>query len=235
MIRNRVCGRKMSAQQGTNTNPVSILYLYFSAKHIFGAKAQLLREDLATDIQIKIQVISNQLSDYLGESLQIELNINPIIIPVLNFEGVIDGKVDKILERIKYIEKKQEVRKRSCADDEVYFVNVEVKTFEVDLQAISQLICRRIDEQLKESKKVINLVIQQQVKEDFRSAEMQIKDYTNKFQSELEALVWQRESKGGEAEKICSNLQVYQTRLSEYIEELDMLEKSLDELNKTKA
>lgn len=64
---------------------------------------------------------------------------------------------------------------------------------------------------------------------------MQIKDYTNKFQSELEALVWQRESLGGEAEKICSDLQVYQTRLSEYMEELDLLEKSLDELKKTKA
>ncbi|NES04708.1 MAG: hypothetical protein F6K22_18845, partial [Okeania sp. SIO2F4] len=172
---------------------------------------------------------------YLGESLRIELNINPIIIPHLNFEGMIDEKVDKILERIKYIEQRQEVRKRKCEDDEVYFVDVEVKSFEVDLQAISELICTRIDEQIVDSAALIDLVIQQQVKEDFRSAEMQIKDYTNKFQSELEALVWQRESKGGEAEKICSNLQVYQTRLSEYIEELDMLEKSLDELNKTKA
>ncbi|MDJ0517920.1 MAG: hypothetical protein QNJ74_17275, partial [Trichodesmium sp. MO_231.B1] len=136
---------------------------------------------------------------------------------------------------IKYIEQRQEVRKRKCEQDEVYFVDVEIKSFEIDLQAILQLICTRIDEQIENSASVINLVIQQQVKEDFRSAEMQIKDYTNKFQSELEALVWQRESKGGEAEKICSNLQVYQTRLSEYIEELDMLEKSLDELNKTKA
>ncbi len=194
-----------------------------------------IRENLATDIQSKIQEISNQLSFYLGESLRIELNINPIIIPHLNFEGMIDDKVDKILERIKYIEQVQEVRKRKCEEDEVYFVDVEVKSFEVDLQAILQLICRRIDEQIVDSAALINLVIQQQVKEDFRSAEIQIKDYTNKFQSELEALVWQRESKGEETEKICSNLQVYQTRLSEYMEELDKLEKYLDELKKTKA
>ena len=194
-----------------------------------------IRENLATEIQTKIQVISNQLSTYLGEYLRIELNINPIIIPLLNFEGMIDDKVDKIMEGIKYIEQRQEVRKRKCEQDEVYFVDVEIKSFEIDLQAILQLICARIDEQIVDSAALINLVIQQQVKEDFRSAEMQIKDYTNKFQSELEALVWQRESIGGEAEKICSNLQVYQTRLSEYIEELDMLEKSLDELNKTKA
>ncbi|MGD1713218.1 dynamin family protein [Dapis sp. BLCC M172] len=194
-----------------------------------------IREDLATEIQSKIQEISNQLSVYLGEYLQIKLNINPIIIPLLNFEGMIDDKVDKILDRIRYTENKQEVKKRNCKKDEIYFVNVEVKSFEVDLQAISQLICRRIDEQLKESKKVIDLVIQQQVKEDFRSAEMQIKDYTKKFQSELEALVWQRESQAGEAEKICSNLQVYQIKLSEYVAELDKLEKYLDELKKTKA
>lgn len=97
-----------------------------------------IRENLAREIQRKIQVISNQLSAYLGKSLQIELNINPIIIPVLNFEGMIDDKVDKILGRIESIEKKQEVRKRKCADDEVYFVDVKVKTFEVDLQAILQ-------------------------------------------------------------------------------------------------
>ncbi|OZH51888.1 hypothetical protein AFK68_27970 [Hydrocoleum sp. CS-953] len=194
-----------------------------------------IRENLATEIQNKIQEISNQLSVYLGESLRIELNINPIIIPHLNFEGMIDDKVDKILERIKYIEQVQEVRKRKCEEDEVYFVDVEVKSFEVDLQAILQLICRRIDEQIVDSAAVINLVIQQQVKEDFRSAEMQIKDYTNKFQSELEALVWQRESQGEEADKIYSNLQIYQIKLSEYMEDLDMLAKSLDELKKTKA
>ncbi len=194
-----------------------------------------IRENLATDIQSKIQQISNQLSVYLGESLQIKLNINPIIIPLLNFEGMIDDKVDKILERIRYTEKKQEVKKRNCKKDEIYFVNVEVKSFEVDLQAILQLICTRIDEQIENSASVINLVIQQQVKEDFRNAEMQIKDYTNKFQSELEALVWQRESKGEETDKIYSNLQVYQIKLSEYVEELDKLEKYLDELKKTKA
>ncbi len=194
-----------------------------------------IRENLATDIQSKIQEISNQLSVYLGESLQIKLNINPIIIPLLNFEGMIDDKVDKILERIRYTEKKQEVKKRNCKKDEIYFVNVEVKSFEVDLQAILQLICTRIDEQIENSASVINLVIQQQVKEDFRNAEMQIKDYTNKFQSELEALVWQRESKGEETDKIYSNLQVYQIKLSEYVEELDKLEKYLDELKKTKA
>ncbi len=194
-----------------------------------------IRENLATEIQTKIQVISNQLSTYLGESLRIELNINPIIIPLLNFEGMIDDQVDKILERIKYIEQRQEVRKRKCEQDEVYFVDVEIKSFEIDLQAISELICTIIDEQIVDSAALINLVIQQQIKEDFHSAEMQIKDYTNKFQSELEALVWQRESLGGEAEKIYSNLQVYQTRLSEYMEELDRLEKSLDELKKTKA
>lgn len=167
--------------------------------------------------------------------MQIELNINPIIIPHLNFEGMIDDKVDKILERIKYIEQTQEVRKRKCEADEVYFVDVEVKSFEVDLQAISQLIYTRIDEQLGNSASVINLVIQQQVKEDFQSAEMQIKDYIDKFQSELEYLVWQREHQEEKTEKICSDLQVYQTRLSECMEELDMLEKSLDELKKTKA
>nr|MDJ0519685.1 dynamin family protein [Trichodesmium sp. MO_231.B1] len=97
-----------------------------------------IRENLATEIQTKIQVISNQLSTYLGEYLRIELNINPIIIPLLNFEGMIDDKVDKILEGIKYIEQRQEVRKRKCEQDEVYFVDVEIKSFEIDLQAILQ-------------------------------------------------------------------------------------------------
>lgn len=105
-----------------------------------------IRQDLAAEIQSKIQEISNQLSAYLGEYLQIELNINPIIIPLLNFEGMIDDKVDKILDRIKYIEQIQEVRKRKCEEDEVYFVDVEIKSFEVDLQAILELICTRIDE-----------------------------------------------------------------------------------------
>ncbi len=54
-------------------------------------------EDLVIDIQGKIQAISNQLFSDLSESLEIELNISLTFIPLLNFEGMIDGKVGKVL------------------------------------------------------------------------------------------------------------------------------------------
>ncbi len=42
-----------------------------------------------------------------------------------------------------------------------------------------------------DSSSIVNLVIHQQAKEGFQNAEKQIKDYIDKFQSELEALIWQ--------------------------------------------
>ncbi|MEB3883170.1 dynamin family protein [Lyngbya sp. CCY1209] len=185
-----------------------------------------IRQELADEIQNKMQSISDELSQYLGQSLDIKLNVDPILIPELNFEGVIDEKVDRILSEIQIVDK--EVKHRSCRDPEI--IDVFQVVHEIDLVYICELIQKSIDEQIQNSKVVIDRVINKQVNADFSAAAKQIEDYIENFQLELESLVWQQESQGDEAQKMLIPLEQQKVTLNQLYAELRYLEDGLSQL-----
>lgn len=78
------------------------------------------------------------------------------------------------------------------------------------------------------SQQLLQLVIKNQIKEDFRSAEKQINDYINRFQTEFDYLLRERETKGAEADKIRVMLESQKAQLNEYLSESTSIRESLD-------
>lgn len=71
-------------------------------------------------------------------------------------------------------------------------------------------------------------MIKNQIKEDFRSAEKQINDYINRFKTEFDYLLRERETKGAEADKIRVMLESQKAQLNEYLSESTSIRESLD-------
>ncbi len=182
-----------------------------------------LREKLKQRIQEKIQEISNELSSYLGDALEIELNINPIQFASFDFKGI-DAQVR--YQQEVYTRYRKETRKKSscCSSDKSYEITVPVEEthsfYEVDLRQVSKRIIQVIDAQIPINKQLLQRVIEQQIKDDFRSAESQINHYINRFQSELDNLLKDREQKEAQAPDIIDSLKRAKEKLSQYLNDL---------------
>jgi GTPase Era involved in 16S rRNA processing len=179
-----------------------------------------IREELKQRIQQKIQAISDELSKYLGDALEVKLNINPIQFPDFEFKGI-DAQV-------KYT---QEVYKRStkiplkwCCGTYVLDVpiheNLSLSLYEVDLRQVSTQILQAIDDRVGVNKQLLERVIDQQIKDDFRNAENQINDYINRFKSELDSLLKDREQKEAQTPEILDSLKSEKEKLSRYLDDL---------------
>lgn len=177
------------------------------------------REKLVQTIQEDIQQISNELSEYLGDALEVKLNINPIEFPSFEFRGI-DAQIQEQQNRIKVIERGM------CNSEKVYYVPH--STYEIDLHQAAKAIKQKIDEQVIRSSQLLQLVIKGQVKEDFKSAEQQINDYINRFQTEFDRLLRERETRGAEAAQILGILESQKAQVNEYLRELTSIRESLN-------
>ena len=177
------------------------------------------REKLVQTIQKDIQQISNELSEYLGNALEVKLNINPIEFPSFEFRGI-DAQIQEQQNRIKVIERGM------CNSEKVYYIPR--STYEIDLHQAAEAIKQKIDEQVLRSSQLLQLVIKGQVKEDFKSAEQQITDYINRFQTEFDRLLRERETRGAEAAQILAILEFQKAQVNEYLSELSSIRASLD-------
>lgn len=177
------------------------------------------REELVQRIQHDIQQISNELSVFLGDALQVELNISPIQFPGFDFPGI-DAQIQHQQERVKVIER------GFCKSEKIYYVPL--STYEVNLHQAGEAIKQKIDEQVVSSQQLLQLVIKNQVKEDFKSAEKQISDYIDRFQTEFDCLLRERETREVEADQIRAMLESQKPQLNEYLSKLISIRESLD-------
>ena len=76
----------------------------------------------------------------------------------------------------------------------------------------------------------MNRVIENQVKDDFRSAEKQINDYINRFQSEFDRVLKERKTREAEVPKILEYLENQKQKINVYLWELAEIKKSLSDL-----
>jgi GTPase Era involved in 16S rRNA processing len=180
-----------------------------------------IREQLKQRIHDKVQAISNELSSYLGDALEVELNINPIQFPDFEFRGI-DTQIK--YQQAVYQRMNKEIRKKSCCSSETYEVNIPVTEtsyfYEVNLKHTEEQIKQAIDDQVQKNKNLLQQVIEKQIKDDFKNAETQINDYINRFQSELELLLKDRERKEYKTPEIIDSLKAEKERLSKYLKEL---------------
>jgi GTPase Era involved in 16S rRNA processing len=183
-----------------------------------------IREQLKQRIQHKIQAISNELSSYLGDALEIELNINPIQFPSFEFKGI-DAQVRYQQEVYTRYTKETRRKSRCCDSDKVYEITVPIEEtrtlYEVDLRQASKQIIQAIDAQVSINKQALERVIEQQIKDDFLSAENQINNYINRFQSELDSLLKDREHKEAQTPEILDFLKAEKEKLSKYLTDLN--------------
>ena len=197
-----------------------------------------IREELVGKIRNDIQVISNELSIYLGEALQVDLNVNPIQFPSFDFPGI-DEKIKDYQET--YQQKKNNPNYTGklqgfCETDEDYdkrkleytFEDKQRQVYEVNLLQICQKIKIKIDNQASGTQIVLQRIIEKQIKEDFKNAEQQINAYIEQFQNMFDNLIKERKTKEGEREKICAVLEDQKAKLNQYLDELSLLQLSLD-------
>ena len=189
-----------------------------------------IRKELALKIKQQIQEISNELSDYLGADLQVQLNANEILFPDFEFPGI-DAQIKYQQEVYERTRKETRSESRCCASDRSYEVDVPYKekkdVYEIDLRDTLKLINSRIDQQKAINEELLNRVIAKQVKDDFRSAEKQINDYINRFQSEFERVLNERETREVEVPKILAYLENQKQKINSYLEKLAEIKQSL--------
>jgi GTPase SAR1 family protein len=182
-----------------------------------------IREELKQRIQQRIQAISNELSNYLGDALEVDLNINPIQFPDFEFKGI-DAQVQHQQEVYTRTQKETRTKNGCCNSTSTYQVDVPVteyrSLYEVDLRQASMQILQSIDAQVGVNKQLLERVIDQQIKDDFRNAENQINDYINRFQSELDSLLKDREQKEAQTPEILDSLKSEKEKLSKYLDDL---------------
>ena len=193
-----------------------------------GAK---IHEDLVKQIQQEIQAISDELSQYIGETLQIEIGTNAIQFPKFEFSGI-DTKIQEqreVFERTKKITMQEE---RCCASPHVYEQDVVMKTevsyYEIDLRLTAQGIKDKIDEQVKRNIGLLKGIIDEQVEENFQKGEQQINDYINRFLDIFDNLLTQRVNRESESHEIVSTLKSQKSEVSEYLNELILIQEVLD-------
>ncbi len=195
----------------------------------------LIRNQLVDKIQRDIQTISDELSDYLGNSLEINLNINPIEFPSFDFSGI-DAKIQEQQEIYQVKEKVTKYKKESqgfCKRDQTVPYQVEetrdqYKTsYEIDVNEILRLISEQIDNQTKESKTLLERVINKQVNDDFKSADKQIQSYINQFHQEFDNLLKEREKMEEKAPQIREQLKAEKQKLSQYQEQINAIQADL--------
>ncbi|MEG4807350.1 dynamin family protein [Microcoleus sp. F8-D3] len=190
-----------------------------------------IRQELAKIIQEDIQEISDELSAYLGAALKVKLNINPIQFPSFDFPGI-DARIQDVQVQVTRIQNKEQRKSRCCNSDEVYYADVPVTEnrsfFEVDLRQTLESINKKIDEQIVRNRKLLERVIEKQVKADFRSAERQINDYINRFQNDFDRVLKERETKEAEAPEILARLEYQKAKLIEYLSQLTSIRESLN-------
>lgn len=191
----------------------------------------IIREKLVQKIQDDIQQISDELSNYLGVALQVELNINPIQFPSFEFLGI-DAEIKKQQEVFKRSRKEKRTASRCCDSDKVYYVDVETQEqrsiYEVNLRQTADAIKNKIDEQVSRNQELLQRVIEKQISDDFRSGEKQINDYIHRFQTELDRLLRERETKEAKADQIRAMLEAQKVNLNKYLDELSSIRVSLD-------
>jgi GTPase Era involved in 16S rRNA processing len=182
-----------------------------------------IRQQLTQRIQERIQVISDELSSYLGDALEVELNVNPIQFPDFEFKGI-DAQVQHQQEVYTRYTKEKKTRSRCCNSDEVYEITVPIEEtrsfYEVDLRQASKQILQAIDAQVLINKQMLERVIEKQIQDDFRSAENQINDFINKFQSDFDQILREKEQKEAQAPEIIDSLKAEKERFSKYLKEL---------------
>ncbi len=190
-----------------------------------------IRESLVKEIQKEIQAISDELSKYLGSALEVEIGINEIQFPKFEFLGI-DAKIQHQQEVFTRTVKELKVKKSCCKSSEVYEVDVPYKEtvsyYEIDLQLTSQSIQQKIDSQVQRNIELLKRVIEKQIEEDFKKGEKQINNYINRFQAEFDYLLKQRATREVEAPNIIAHLESQITELSEYLNELKLIEETLN-------
>lgn len=81
---------------------------------------------------------------------------------------------------------------------------------------------------MSRNQELLQRVIEKQVSADFRSAEKQINDYINSFQSLFDQVLTERETKEEKAPHIRASLEAKKVKLNEHLCELVNIRKSLD-------
>lgn len=150
--------------------------------------------------------------------MQVEMNISPIQFPSFEFPGI-DAQIRHQIERIRVIER------GLCNSEKTY--DIPFSTYEVDLRQAGEAIKQNIDKQVSSTQELLQLVIHNQVREDFRNAEKQINDYIDRFQTEFDCLLRERETRGAEADQIRAILESQKAQLKEYLNELFSIRESL--------
>jgi len=67
---------------------------------------------------------------------------------------------------------------------------------------------------------MLERVIEKQIQDDFRSAENQLNDFINKFQSDFDHILREKEQKEAQAPEIINSLKAEKERLSKYLKDL---------------
>ncbi|MEP0858730.1 hypothetical protein [Trichocoleus sp. DQ-U1] len=160
-----------------------------------------------------------------------ELNINPIQFPDFDFMGI-DAEIQHQQEVYTRTKKESRVKSRCCKSDKVYQVDVEYEDkrefYEIDLRQTLEAIKLKIDQQVSRNQELLQRVIEKQVKADFRSAEKQINNYINRFQTDFDRLLRERKMRGAETDQIRARLESQKAQMNEYLRELTSIRASLD-------
>ncbi|OKH53443.1 dynamin family protein [Calothrix sp. HK-06] len=190
-----------------------------------------IRESLVKEIQKEIQAISNELSKYLGSALEVEIGINEIQFPKFEFSGI-DAKIQHQQQVYARTKKEKRTKSRCCESDKVYEVDVPynetVSYYEIDLRLTCQGIQQKIDLQVQNNIELLERVIEKQISEDFQKGEKQINNYINRFQAEFDYLLKERATREVEAPNIIAHLESQRIELSEYLNELKLIEEKLN-------
>jgi len=196
-------------------------------------EGEKIRTELVNKIQKDVQGISDELSHYLEESLQIELHSNTIQFPKFEFSGI-DAQVNHQQEV--FMRSRQETRNepRCCNSDRVYEVDVAyeetVSYYDIDLRLVGRQINQKISEQSLRTKELIARAIEKQVKDDFKIAKGQIKEYIDRFQVKFDRLLKERETREKEAPQIIENLEAQIKDIESHLEKISTLENQLKAL-----
>lgn len=190
-----------------------------------------IRDGLVQKIKNEIQSISDELSKYLGDALEIEIGINEIQFPKFEFSGI-DAKIQHQQQVYARTKKEKRTKSRCCESDKVYEVDVPynetVSYYEIDLRLTCQGIQQKIDLQVQNNIEMLKRVIEKQISEDFQKGEKQINNYINRFQAEFDYLLKERATREVDAPNIIAHLESQRVELSEYLNELKLIEEKLN-------
>ncbi|NEO83456.1 MAG: dynamin family protein [Spirulina sp. SIO3F2] len=188
---------------------------------VLSQRGTQIRQALVTEIQTRIQQISDEISQHLGDALQLSLNINPIQILGFDFSGI-DTQVQQQTES--YTRWTRERKQALCRD---YEVDIQVDDhrsyYEIDLRQTIKAVEFELDAQTKGSLIIVERVIRRQIAEDFGLAEQQINDYIQRFLTEFDRLLKERQEREVEMAQVVSILTEYKLTLELYLNQFDQV------------